>query len=120
MKNFQNLFSESTMSSRVESDNGLFKLLPKNFLDLSEDERTIEFEFAYLQHHGRLANPTREAMRKDVFKRIDINSGDLAAEIRDNLLKIGIKTAVGEATGYALNAAVARAVVASTVRGSVR
>ena len=120
MKNFKNRFSESTMSSRVESDDGLFKLLPKNFLDLTEDERTIEFEFAYLQHHGRLANPTREAMRKDVFKSIDSNSGDLAAEIRDNLLNIGIKKAVGKATEHALNAAVARAVVASTVKGSIR
>ena len=56
-------------------------------------------------------------MRKDVFKKISMNSTD---EIGAFLLQAGISTMSKKATTYALNAAVARAVVASTVRGLIR
>ena len=77
---------------------------------------------SYLETYGRFANSTRDGMRKSMFKQIQNNAdfaNDIARELAINVAKVAIVKSVEQATKHLLNAAVAKAVMVSTVKGGV-
>ena len=98
------------------------ELMPEDFFDLSRAEQEFCHEEAYLQTYKRFCNPIREEMRTRMEKIVDGLKID-DSEFESLIIKLGLGSALSagstELNKFILNRAVAKSIVAATVKGSV-
>ena len=97
------------------------KHLPEDFFDLTRAEQEYCHEVAYFEEYGRCCNPLRESIRQQVMGKItDADVKEMNLWLISEGAKAGLNKASAEALNkFVLNQAIAKSIVAATVKGSV-
>lgn len=97
------------------------KHLPEDFFDLTRAEQEYCHEVAYFEEYGRCCNPLRESIRQQVMGKIsDADVKEMNLWLISEGAKAGLNKASAEALNkFVLNQAIAKSIVAATVKGSI-